>query len=151
MKINDKNCQGLEWRMNILCVDHLCIHSDLWESYTLGIFPYINLFVNVFLVRTWNLLHMDVDTISKDQIGVFSKMHNIPFHSLLPNGLLCAMGFTYPPWNWLYWIDRAQQNIERIRLYSHSHIYNVFFLNHSTILGFRWNYSTYSTWWLALI
>ena len=65
------------------------------------IFPCINLFVDVFLVRTWNLLHMDVDTISKDQTSVFSKMLSIPFHSLIPNGLLLAMGFTYPPWNWL--------------------------------------------------
>ena len=118
-KINDENCQGLEWRMNILHVDHFCFHSDLWESYTLGIFPCINLFVNVFLVRTWNLLHMDVDTISKDQTGVFSKMHSIPFNSLLPNGLLLAMGFTYPPWNWLSWIDWAQQNIERLQDYTH--------------------------------
>ena len=31
----------------------------------------------------------------------FTKMHSIPFHSLLPNGLLLAMGFTYPPLNWL--------------------------------------------------
>ena len=45
-KINDENFQGLEWRMNILHVDHLCIHSDLWESYTLGIFPCIDLFVH---------------------------------------------------------------------------------------------------------
>ena len=83
--------------MNILHVDHFCIHSDLLESYTLGIFPCINLFANVFLVRTWNVLHiMDVETISKDQTSVFSKMHNIPFHSLPPNGLLLAMGFTYP-------------------------------------------------------
>ena len=82
--------------MNILHVDHFFIHGDLWEIPYIG-FPCINLFVNVFLVRTWNLLHMDVDTISKDQTGVFSKMHSIPFHSLLPNGLLLAMGFTYPP------------------------------------------------------
>ena len=82
--------------MNILHVDHFYIHSELLESYALGIFPCINLFVNVFLVRTWNLLYMDVDTISKDQTGVFNS---IPFHSLLPNGLLLAMGFTYPPWN----------------------------------------------------
>ena len=37
---------------------------------------------------------MDVDTISKYQTGVFNKMHSIPFHSLLPNGLLLTMGFT---------------------------------------------------------
>ena len=83
--------------MNILHVDHFFIRSDLRESYTLDIFPCINLFVNVFLVRTWNLLHMDVDTTSQDQTGVFNKMHSIPFHSLLPNGLLLAMGFMYPP------------------------------------------------------
>ena len=63
----------------------------------MGIFPCINLFVNVFLVRTWNLLHMDVDNISKDQTDVFSKMYSVPFHSLLPNGLLLEMEFTYPP------------------------------------------------------
>ena len=85
-----------------LHVDHFCIHSELWESYTLGIFPCINLFVNVCFVRTWNLLHMDVDTISKDQISVSSKMHSTPFHFLLPNDLFLSMGFTYPPWNWLF-------------------------------------------------
>ena len=105
--------------MNILNVDHFYIHSDLWESYTFCIFPYINLFFNVFLVRTGNLLHMDVDTISKDQTGVFNKMHSIPFHSLLPNGLLLAMGFTYPSWNWLSWIVWAQQNIKILQDYTH--------------------------------
>ena len=138
--------------MNILHVDHFCMHSDLWESYTLGILPCNNLFFNVFLVRTWNLLHMDVDTISKDQTGVFSKMHNIPFHSLLPNGLLLAMGFTYPPCNWLSCIEWAQQNVERIHDYTHILISIMcFFLNHSTTLGSRWNYVTYSAWWLTLI
>ena len=80
--------------MNIFHVDHFYIHSYLWESYTFCIFPCINLFFNLFLVRTWNLLHMDVDTISKYQTGVFNKKHNVPFHSLLPSGFLLAMGFT---------------------------------------------------------
>ena len=31
---------------------------EIPDSYTLGIFSCINLFFNVFLVRTWNLLHM---------------------------------------------------------------------------------------------
>ena len=136
--------------MNILHVDHFCIHSDIWEIPYIG-FPCINLFANVFLVRTWNLLHMDADTISKDQTSVFNEMHIIPFHSLLPNGLLLAMGFTSSlELIILDWLSTTKYR-KGIGLHSHSNIYNVFFLNHSTILVSRWNSATYSAWWIALI
>ena len=135
-----------------LAFDHFCIHSDLWESYTLGIFPCINLFVNVFF--SYNLKPLTYGC------GYYIKRQNwclqqdahypLPFStiqwSLVGHGIYLS-SLELIVLDWLSTIKCRKAT----GLHSHSNIYNVFFLNQSTILGSGWNSATYYAWWLALI